>query len=171
MIVQATSSPSSSAVIAQSPAPRNSSPAQPANTADTVTISATAHKTLSSSVISGSRTDEYPLEMYSIPKWQSDLMSVVLSGNLGKLENLYLKGGNLVGGKFDSELAEYGQLFDSHLKTILQSKGVTTAPEFHQAMIVDKESSENIRMLMKESIAGDNRMIELMKTLGVPLPS
>lgn len=98
-------------------------------------------------------------------------MPVVLSGKLGGIESAYEKGGHLVGGKYDSELAEYGKLFHGHLKAILQNKGVTTLPEFHQTMIVDKESSESIRLLMKESIVGNHRMMELMKTLGMRLPS
>jgi hypothetical protein len=98
-------------------------------------------------------------------------MPVVLSGKLGGIDRAYERGGNLVGGEFDSKLAEYSKLFDSHLKTILQDKGITTTPEFHQAMVVSKESSESIRVLMKESIAGDSRMMDLMKTLGIPLPT
>ncbi len=170
MIIQAPSSANSSAsAISQSLTSRQTSSSPSANSADTVTISQAARQALSSSESSGPHTAAYPLEYYSVPKWQADLMPVVLSGRLGGVEGVYERGGSLVGGEYDSELAEYGKLFDSHLKAILQDKNIATTPEFHQAMIVDKESSENIRLLMKESIAGDNRMTELMKALGISL--
>lgn len=170
MIIQAASSSlSSAAAISQSPSSRQTSPAPAANPADTVTISQAARQALLSSESDATRTDAYPLEYYAAPKWLADLMPVVLSGKLGGIESAYERGGNLFGGKYDADLDEYGKLFDSHLNTILENKGVNTTPEFHKAMIVDKESSENIRVLMKESIARDNRMMELVKTLGIQL--
>jgi hypothetical protein len=171
MRVQATSAFLATAAIAQSPSSRQTPAVPAAETADTVTISPAARAALFSSGGGGTPAGAYPLEYYSIPQWQADLMPVVLSGKLGGKggEGMYERGGNLVG-KYDSELSEYGKLFDSHLKAILQQEGITTTPEYHQAMIVDKESSEKIRSLMTKDMAGDKRMTELMKTLGIPLP-
>ena len=113
---------------------------------------------------------EYPLEYYSIPQWQADLSPVQLSGKLGGVaDEIYVKGGPLVG-KYDSELLEYSKLLDSHFQALMKKEGINSLPEYHQVTIVDKESSERLRLLMKESIAGDKRMTELMNVLGIGFP-
>ena len=137
---------------------------------DTVTISKAAREALSSgnNVIP---PQEYPVEYYAIPQWQADLMPIELSGKLGaKADELYVKGGNLFG-KYDSELSEYSGLLDKHLQALMQKEGIDTVPQYHQAMIVDKESSERLRLLMQDSIAGDKRMTDLMGVLGIRFPA
>jgi len=137
---------------------------------DTVTISKAAREALSSGTNTAS-PKEYPVEYYAMPQWQADLMPVEVSGKLGaKADELYVKGGNLIG-KHDSELSEYSGLLDKHLQALMQKEGIDTVPQYHQAMVVDKESSERLRLLMKDSIAGDKRMTELMGVLGIQFPS
>lgn len=98
-------------------------------------------------------------------------MPVELSGKLGaKSDELYAKGGNLVA-NYSSELSEYTGLLDKHLKALMQTEGIETVPQYHQAMVVDKENSERLRLLLKDSIQGDKRLTELMGTLGIQLPS
>lgn len=97
-------------------------------------------------------------------------MPVELSGKLGaKADELYVKGGNLLGAR-QSELNEYSGLLDKHLKALLQKEGIETLPQYHQALAVDKENSDRIRLLLKDCIAGDKRMTELMGALGIQFP-
>lgn len=113
---------------------------------------------------------EYPVEYYSMPQWQADLMPVKLSGTLGsRADETYVKGGHLVG-KYDSELREYDKLLKNHLQTLMKTEGIDSVPKYHQAMVLDKESSEKLRLLIKESVAGDKRMTELMNVLGITFP-
>ncbi|KAF7600652.1 MAG: hypothetical protein CGU28_02970 [Candidatus Dactylopiibacterium carminicum] len=105
-----------------------------------------------------------------MPRWQADLMPIELSGKVGaKADELYVKGGHLIE-KYGSEVGEYSGLLDKHFQALMQKEGIDTVAQYHQAMVVDKESSERLRLLMKDSIAGDARMTELMNTLGIQFP-
>lgn len=145
---------------------RQASSGATARIADTVTISQAGREALSSGS-SGTSPEVYPLEYYALPQWEGDLMPTVLSGKLGgTADEMYARGGDLIG-KYDSELSEYAGLLGKHLQALMQEEGIDTVPEYHQAMVVDKENSERLRLLMKDSIAGDRRMTELMDMLGI----
>lgn len=140
-----------------------------ATIAETVSIS-TAARTAQSSQRLPTTDEAYPVEYYAIPDWQADLMPVELSGKLGaRADELYVKGGNLLG-THPSEVAEYSALLDTHLQALLQKEGIETLPQYHQALVVDKDNSDRIRLLLKDSIAGDKRLTELMGTLGIQFP-
>ena len=173
MKIQQTTTPvtqtaASSAAAAQSK--RQDAAGEAATVADTATISQAGREALSSAQSGTSPSASYPLEYYAVPKWLADLSPTELSGKIGdKASALYVRGGNLVG-KFDKELAEYGKRLDAHVHDVLQQQGIDSVPNYHQAMIVDKESSERLRQLVNDAVSGDQRMQELMGILGISIP-
>ncbi|MBS1190814.1 MAG: hypothetical protein H6R10_2606 [Rhodocyclaceae bacterium] len=152
----------------------NSGPGRQVNSSDAatmsdkVTISQAGRDRLSASPATPS--GEYPLEYYAMPQWLAGLFPTELSGKLGaRADDMYVKGGHLIG-RYDAERYEYGKRLDSHLQAAMKKEGVDSLPEYHEAMTVDKAASERLRQQLRESLAGDPKMMELMGVLGMSLP-
>ena len=135
------------------------------NSSDTISISDEARKAAFDDSLGMSKIKNASsgVEKYQIPSWQAEYMNVVkpVIGATGLASSE--SAGQLL---TDSERVEYASLIDQHYSSVLKSNGVDGVDAHYEATIVNKEFSESLRQQMKESIAGDSRVLELMSKMG-----
>ncbi|RQD66699.1 MAG: hypothetical protein D5R98_01815 [Desulfonatronovibrio sp. MSAO_Bac4] len=109
--------------------------------------------------------ENLPLEYYSVPNWLADLSPVVLqpvdlSNGFVPYESMFKRGYGLKE-EYPNELREYNQLIRGHYQELLQEQGISSTRDHYEAMIVDKNKSEQMRQKMQEKISADPRAVEL----------
>lgn len=68
-------------------------------------------------------------------------------------------------------LDEYSNKLEQHFQAVVKSNGLdSNTKAFHEAMVVDKQSSERIRQEFVNSIKRDPEMMRLMNQLGMSGP-
>lgn len=109
--------------------------------------------------------ENLPLDYYSVPNWLADLSPVMLqpvdlSNGPVPYENMFKRGYGLKE-EYPNELREYNQLIRGHYQELLQEENISSTRDHYEAMIVDKNKSEQLRQKMQEKISADPRTVEL----------
>lgn len=69
----------------------------------------------------------------------------------------------------DADRNEFGRLFAAHRADVFKENGIGTTVSYHDALVADKDYSEQIRQQLVERLKQDPRMVELLDKLGAPL--
>ena len=132
---------------------------EPANrNADRVTLSEAGRR--------AAQTPETPLEMYQLPTWMAGSyikVPATLGGGADWLAERYPQ----VAAASSGERGEYASLLQNTYQALLKDNGIQGVEDHYRAMILDGESSESLRLQMRERVAANPRLLELMSRLGL----
>jgi len=152
------------------------SPSNRAATSDSVQISDEAKQLSQSPQMTKSTTSSLdesnlPLEFFAVPKWMLGWTSEQTSQDLTPPKGLPLglNTSAVIDVEFSPEAKEYMTKLGEYFHQTLKSQGVTTHLDYYNNVLKDQESSENIRLAMKERLAEDPRMMELMEFFNIDL--
>lgn len=130
-----------------------------------VTISDAARQAAqaeSSPTTSESQESNSGIEQYAIPNWYGHY-GIEINPKLGaKGDDIYLSPG---AGKLGPE---YADRLNSIMSSVLKSNGITSN-NYHERMIVDKESSEDIHQQFVARLKQDPQMVRWLKDAGISL--
>ncbi len=143
----------------------------------TVTISDAAWQALDTDELTaanGGKTQaqvQKEMEVYAIPNWYNDFLMGAPAGPTGQIDEKALaEKYPQAAGASPQLIGEYDTKVLEHIHAVVAANGLA-GPEnqaaFHQAMIVDKQSSERIRQELIANIKQDPDMMRLMKQLGM----
>ena len=114
---------------------------------------------------------EVNVKQYAVPDWLSDYGVVIIGGTIGRPYHETIMYGN--NAKFaaadDNIKAEFYSGIRQHYLTILDKNGLHTPEDRYNALIADKNRSEEIHQQFKASIATDEKLQALMQTIGISL--
>lgn len=123
----------------------------------------------------GSNSDikeDYPLEYYSVPKWQCELFPLYLNAKIGATGGPYMREdmNRLMKNDALKPYAErYGDVLESHTNKIFDEEGIVTTVDHYQKLIVDKENSERIHQRVVQSLLSDSEAVFLSEKLNLPI--
>lgn len=103
--------------------------------------------------------------MYQVPKWLADY-GFEVSLNLGESGNWFAEKYPKAAAASQDVLVEYTSRLAGHLQTVLDANGIKGSEDYHNALIVNKETSEQIRQQFVERLRSDPRMVDLMLEVG-----
>ena len=137
-------------------------PPEPSNSlADRVTLSEAGLR-----AAGAAQTHDHPVEMYQLPAWMAGSYIQApntLGANASWLTERYPQ----VATASSAERSEYSSLLQSTYQALLKDNGIHSVADHYQAMILDRESSESLRLQMRERVAANPRLLELMNRLGL----
>lgn len=111
------------------------------------------------------------IEIYAIPNWYDDFFISAPAGPTGQIDEKALaEKYPQAAGVSPRVIEEYNTKVFEHIHTVVAANGLAGSDNlaaFHQAMIVDKQSSERIRQELIANIKQDPDMMRLMKQLGM----
>lgn len=161
-------SPSASPIQAFTPSaaratqtPTEATPQAPNRPADRVTLSDAGLR-----AAKAAQTPDHPLEMYQLPAWMAGSY-IEAPNTLGASANWLDERYPQVAAASSAERTEYSQLLQSTYQALLKDNGIQSVEDHYQAVILDRESSESLRLQMRERVAADPRLLELMNRLGL----
>ncbi|HTO17560.1 MAG TPA: hypothetical protein VL129_00205 [Pseudomonas sp.] len=135
---------------------------EPSNSlADRVTLSEAGLR-----AAGAAQTHDHPVEMYQLPAWMAGSYIQApntLGANASWLTERYPQ----VATASSAERSEYSSLLQSTYQALLKDNGIHSVADHYQAMILDRESSESLRLQMRERVAANPRLLELMNRLGL----
>ncbi|KHL70294.1 hypothetical protein PT85_17060 [Pseudomonas flexibilis] len=104
--------------------------------------------------------------MYQLPAWMAGSY-IEAPNTLGASANWLDERYPQVAAASSAERTEYSQLLQSTYQALLKDNGIQSVEDHYQAVILDRESSESLRLQMRERVAADPRLLELMNRLGL----
>lgn len=105
------------------------------------------------------------LEMYQVPMWLADY-GFEVPNQLGVRGNWFAEKYPKAAAASPAVLAEYSSRLDEHLQTVLGANGIRGLDDFHNALITNERTSEQIRQQLAERIRNDPMMVDMMMELG-----
>ena len=112
------------------------------------------------------QTHDHPLEMYQLPAWMAGSY-IEAPNTLGASAKWLEERHPQVAAALSAERSEYSSLLQSTYQALLKDNGIQSVEDHYRAMILDRESSESLRLQMRERVAADPRLLELMNQLGL----
>ena len=141
--------------------PTDATPKSSNSLADRVTLSEAGLRAAGTA-----QTHDHPVEMYQLPAWMAGSYIEVpntLVASTNWLEERYPK----VAAASSAERSEYSSLLQSTYQALLKDNGIRGVEDHYRDMILDRESSESLRLQMRERVAANPRLLELMNRLGL----
>lgn len=71
--------------------------------------------------------------------------------------------------KYESELGEYTSKLGTYFQDSLKENGVESRHDYYEKIVLNNEISEQVHQQVKERLAGDDRMMELMDFFNISL--
>lgn len=151
----------SSAARAAQKTPTEATPQTSNRPADRVTLSDAGLR-----AANAAQTHDHPLEMYQLPAWMAG-SNIEAPNTLEASASWLEERHSQVAVASPAERAEYSKLLQSTYQTLLKDNGIQGVEDHYRAMILDRESSESLRLQMRERVAANPRLLELMNRLGL----
>ena len=73
-------------------------------------------------------------------------------------------------GTYKNELNEYNNKFKDYYEQTKAELGITTRDDYYSQVIAPENGNLNFKQTFESKVAGDPRMLQLMKTLGIQQP-
>ena len=140
--------------------------------ADSVTLSeagrqaAARESTAAPFMPAGTSSGDYPVEMYRMPNWMAG-SSIQVANTLGASGNWQAERYPQFAAASAAEHKEYAGLLHSTYQALLKDNGIQSVDDHYRALILDRASSESLRVQMQERVAANPRLLELMGKLGL----
>jgi hypothetical protein len=114
---------------------------------------------------------EVSVQQYAIPDWMIGYGMVLDDSMIGKTwAEIMMTANNQKFASADSGIkAEFNAGIRQHYLSILEKNGIDTPEKHYNELIADKSRSEEIHQQFKESIASDEKLLALMKTIGISI--
>jgi hypothetical protein len=122
--------------------------------------------TLSEAGLRAAQTHDLPVEMYQLPAWMAGSY-IEAPNTLGASAKWLEERHPQVAAAPSAERSEYSSLLQSTYQALLKDNGIQSVEDHYRAMILDRESSESLRLQMRERVAANPRLLELMNRLGL----
>jgi len=144
---------------------------------NTVDISVKAQELLQKSQVAEitpeTSYEDLPLEAFALPEWFSNWIpdEAILSDEVGLSLSLPNSGTVLTRNSSDNskridELGEYVGLLLQYFQKELGNKGIEGGTDYYTSVLQNEKESEEIHQAVKNRIADDLRVTELMKSFG-----
>ena len=129
--------------------------------------------------LSETTLNNLPLEAYSIPSWMADYcpdaVDLSAESDLSRWESEpdimrqeYTEKQNYRS-KYSDELSEYTGKLNGYFQESLRDRGIEPGLDYYQNIVLNNENSAQIHQDVKEKLAGDDRMMELMDLFKIDL--
>lgn len=107
---------------------------------------------------------EYPLEYYAVPKWYADIYTVHLQPKLGMSGAEYDKAFDNINTLSASDRDYYQEAKHRHWQELMSENDLLDDQEkYYQAVIANKESSEQLRLQWEEKLSSDARLMAIFE--------